>query len=80
MKEKTEETATQLSNEQQRFLELIQQDPLMIIEGFSSYDIKKPLIWIDRTKNKLTLQQISIKYRISYKSVRTILKNIKNNS
>lgn len=80
MKEKTEETAMQLSNEQQRFLELIQQDPLMIIEGFSSYDIKKPLIWIDRTKNKLTLQQISIKYRISYKSVRTILKNIKNNS
>lgn len=79
MKESKEEQEMQMSKERKEFLSLIQEKPMQIIEGFSSYDIKKPLIWRSRQKG-LTLQQLANKYSITVQSVRTTLKNIKNNS
>jgi len=80
MKENKEEQVMQPSSDEVRFLELLKDDPMLIIEGLSSYDLKKPLIWLDVNTNKLTYQQISIKYNVTRSQVQTILKNIKNNS
>ena len=65
--------------EEQAFLMLIKKDPMQIIKGMSSYDLKKPLVWRSRNKG-MTLQQVATKHNITVQSVRTILKNIKNNS
>lgn len=79
MKENKQEAAIQMSKIERAFLDLIKEDPIQIINGLSIYDLKKPLVWKDR-KNGKTLQQIATKHRLTIQSVRTILKNIKNNS
>ena len=80
MKETKEEQTMQMSSDEIKFLELLEKDPMLIMQGLSSYDLKKPLIWHDINTKKLTIEQVSIKYNVTRSQVRTILKNIKNNS
>ncbi len=80
MKETKGEQTMQMSSDEVKFLELLNKDPMLIIQGLSSYDLKKPLIWIDINTKGLTIQQVSIKYNVTRSQVQTILKNIKNNS
>ena len=81
MKENKEDRTMRMSNEETRFLDLIENNPIKVLNGITRYDLIKPLIWIDRNSkiNPLSWQQLSIKYNITISQVRTILKNIKNN-
>lgn len=80
MNESKEEVTMQLSNEQLQFLDLIKKDPMIVLNGMSRYDVIKPLVWKDRHFKSMSWQKLANKYNITISQVRTILKNIKNNS
>ena len=82
MKEKNEDQGTAMSNEEIRFLDIVKKQPTKILEGLTRYDLIKPLIWIDANclENPMSWGQLAARYNITISQVRTILKNIKNNS
>jgi hypothetical protein len=82
MKEKNEDQGTAMSNEEIRFVEIAKENPIKLLKGLTRHDLIKPLIWVDSncSENPMSLVQLATKYGITKSQVRTILKNIKNNS
>ena len=69
-----------LSKNQQDFINLFEGNPKIVLESLSDIDILKPLIWKHSIQNggKYGYRELANKFNLSESTVRTILKNIKN--
>jgi hypothetical protein len=82
MRENNEDQQTNLSNYQNRFLDMIMTDPVSVFKAVSSDDVLKPFIYKESTLfgGKLGIRTLARKYKITERRVRTLINQIKKNS
>lgn len=81
MKEKQQEQPKKLSKFQQKFLAMIMHEPHKVFDSLAYLDTIKPLVWKDLVRNggKLGIEPIAKKYGVSPQTVRSLIKQVKEN-